>query len=392
MNAPEQLTGRVRELDGLRGLLALWVLLSHIVLWCGSAETIGGLWVNNAVEAFYILSGFAISSLLCERSQTYKGFLIGRFFRVYPVYFVCLCLAVAACALVPLILETASWRSTGYFAAVADLGEKERNNPYSHFLAKLLMLHGVFPRQVLPMSATTFLPPAWSISVEWQYYLVAPLLARFARSGSGLLALSAVALIANRFGHSWDNPLPAFLPLMLPLFVIGIGCYHVYAEFRSSGGHRSVRYVIPVIACVACSMLVHWHSVALVIWGLACGSLFVEGKGGIAKALSRLRRALAHPWLQFLGKVSYPLYLVHWPVIIAALWLFLRCKPAMHASEAFVWMMVVVLPLIVGVAYFLHRFIEAPCMKFGRRLSGQNVRRPRPSGLEESKLSESVRM
>lgn len=71
---------KLPELEGLRGLLALWVATSHILCWCGLAglpvpHLLSGLWANfvyaqPSVDVFVILSGFAIFHLLHEKPVT----------------------------------------------------------------------------------------------------------------------------------------------------------------------------------------------------------------------------------------------------------------------------------------------------------------------------------
>ena len=86
---------RLPELDGLRGLLAVWVWLYHAPYisgdWNSLPEVVrtflGG---DKAVDVFIILSGFVISLLLLREREPYRTFLWRRFLRLYPVYIVCL--------------------------------------------------------------------------------------------------------------------------------------------------------------------------------------------------------------------------------------------------------------------------------------------------------------
>lgn len=380
--------GHVIELDGLRGLLAVCVALSHIVLWCGFAEPpVGGrgarlygsfIYAQWTVEVFFILSGFAISYLIHTQQPTFTRFMIGRFFRIYPVYLFCAVLGLAALNITPFVLETATWRETSYFSDVRTLLLNEQSAPWQHWLAHLTLLNGALPKDVLPGAAATVLVPAWSISVEWQFYLCALLLARFVRSALGILALGGIAWLGVVSGQAWINPMPAFLPLVLPLFLIGIGSYHLYATFVAVGARRSRRYTVIVAAALAATLLLRWHTLALVIWIAAFGSLFLERSSWFARPLCALRATLAYPFFQFLGRISYPLYLVHWPLLIALLALLLYFKPAMLFSEALTWLLLAGLPLMIGAAYLLHRVIEAPFMRLGKRLSSS--RSPAPLG------------
>lgn len=372
--------GRVDELDGLRGVLALWVAISHILLWCGFAEPplsggrFGRMWDSMiyspfAVEAFFILSGFAISSLIYARPQSYLGFMTGRFFRIYPVYLLCLFLSLVLMGVTPWLLENASWRQTAYFSAVGSLSASERAHPVLHGVSHLSLLNGMVPRQVLPGSAATLLPPAWSISVEWQYYLVAPMIALFVRSAGGLLLLVGGAWLAIRYGGPWHNPLPAFFPVMLPFFLVGIGSHYLYKAFCASGGKRSSRYTALVAAALGVALLSGWEPVTMAIWAAAFGCLFVDGNGLMTRILCWVRRSLRNRWIQWLGRISYPLYLVHWPLIIVGLTLLVWWRPTMHFREAVLWMLGAGLPLILLAGFLLHKYVEAPAMRLGRQLS-----------------------
>jgi len=379
---PEQQAGRVDELDGLRGLLSLWVVLSHTFCWAGFleftaprpfqrfwAEFIGA---GAAVETFMILSGFAISFLLHKHQQSYGQFMLGRFFRIYPVYLVCLVLGLtAALFLTPFVLHTAQWRGTLYFEWNRSFSSSESSATNLHVFWHLTLLNGLIPKRLLSDATATLLVPAWSISLEWQYYLVAPLLARFVRSGFGLLFLAVLAWLGVRIGHIWANPHVAFLPAQLPLFLIGIGSYHLYEIFAKSSHRRSSAFAVPVAALLAASIVTSWHSTALTLWALGFGCIFIQGKDLFSRTLSALRAFLLHRWLQRLGRISYPVYLVHWPLIILFLAALFYCRPEISSTHALLLMLFLGVPLILFVATILHTFVERPFMTLGKRLNGR---------------------
>jgi peptidoglycan/LPS O-acetylase OafA/YrhL len=322
------------------------------------------IFAQPAVETFIILSGFAISFLLHSQSQTYWTFIRGRFFRIYPVYLVCLILGICTINLTPIILNHAAWRDTVYFQWVGSLSESERHHTIIHTLTHLTLLNGLVPKKILLNATGTLLPPAWSISLEWQYYLMAPIIAVLVCSSGRLLLLGCVAYLGMRYGEHWRNPNLAFFPAQLPLFLIGIGSYHIYARYALSG--RSIKFAIPVAAVIAGAVLLTPYSVSLTIWGLVFGSLFVTGNGLFERIFSLLRRFLLHAWLQRLGKISYPIYLVHCPVIVICLSIILILNPAISAIEAASIMFLCAIPIIVLLATLLHRFIEVPFQRFGK--------------------------
>lgn len=367
---------RVDELDGLRGLLALWVALTHILAWTGYWENplpgrLSGAWLafisaKPAVDTFIILSGFAISFLLHKRRHSYTGFMRGRFFRIYPVYLFCLVLGIGTSFLTPAITGTAVWRDTVYFDWVRTLADQESSQFGSHLFWHLTLLNGALTKEFLPGATGTFLTPAWSITLEWQYYLVAPFIARGTRSGIGLLVLGLLAFAGMHFAPHWQNAQLSFLPPQLPLFLIGIGSYHLYVWLSKNQGGRHLTS-LAAAGLILVAIIGGWHPVALVAWALGFGCILVRGDDPLGRALGIIRRVLLHPWLQHLGRISYPVYLVHWPVIILALFTLLHFFPAISSPVAFAVLFAFCMPAILISAELIHRLLEMPAMAFGKK-------------------------
>lgn len=241
----------------------------------------------------------------------------------------------------------------------------------------LTMLHGIATRGTLPESSAAFIPPAWSISLEWQYYLVAPFLALLARRGWGLLILLAVSAVAIRFQAPWINSLLAFLPPQLPLFLIGIICFQFYRWRRIKDGQGIVRKLVPLFVVMAFAGLVGNHRAALGLWAIAFGCTLPRTRATLALGLPAVRRLLLHPVLQWLGLVSYPLYLVHWPMILAMLWALLHVWPHLSQVQALLILLGAGLPLILLTAQLFHWYVEKPGMDLGRRV----IERAKPPAL-----------
>ncbi len=408
---PENRPARVDELDGLRGLLALWVALGHMCAWCGYWELhlprpFGRVWpvfieAAAAVDTFIILSGFAISFLLNAKRQSWGAFMTGRVFRIYPAYLVCLALAIGSTFLTGGILETAAWKGTLYFEWIRTLATNESTAFAAHTFWHLTLVNGVLFKTFLTGATGTILTPAWSITLEWQYYLVAPLVARLVKSVWGLLPLAAVAYLALYYNQKhdliWQNPQLAFFPVHLPLFLIGIGSYHLYAAWGT--GKKSALVFLGAIAVLLLIGLVpfgnpgakisasnalrhvvsmlHQHAVGLGIWAVAFGCILVKGESLPGQVAGFFRGTLLHPWLQQLGKISFPLYLVHWPIIIGILSMLLHFAPGISQGKALAVLMVTGVPLVLVAARLLHVFVEVPGMALGKK-----VARPAPSVIQ----------
>jgi peptidoglycan/LPS O-acetylase OafA/YrhL len=383
-SSPQPASGpaRVDELDGLRGLLALWVAFSHIFAWSGFWENplpgrLASSWLvfvgaGPAVETFIILSGFAISFLLHKRVQSYGSFMRGRFFRIYPVYLLCLIIAAGTSLLTPAIIETAGWRGTIYFRWVEQLAAQEASSFWQHVFWHLTLLNGLLTKEFLPGATGTLLVPAWSITLEWQYYLIAPFLARGVRSGAVLVGIGVIAMVGDHYSALWQNPQLSFFPAQLPLFLIGIGSYHLYAKLSDNGGLRPLPSFCAA-ALLLTGVLSGWYPVALAAWAAGFGCILVKGSDPLARFLALIRRVLLHRQLQYLGKISFPLYLIHWPVIILLLSILLKVRPSISSSGALVVLLVTAIPACLLAAHFIHILIEKPAMDFGRKFD----RRPR---------------
>jgi peptidoglycan/LPS O-acetylase OafA/YrhL len=371
---------RIDELDGLRGLLALWVAVSHIFCWCGFSNLpntmlncIRNAWIrfsyaSGAVDTFIILSGFVISFLLHTRPQSYRQFLTARFFRIYPVYLACLLLGFGAAFLAPFILENASWRANQYFLLYQNPSSVSLlARPFSYLATHLTLLFGLIPEKILPFTAIALLAPAWSISLEWQYYMIAPLLARLICTRTGLIILGLVGWCDFIYSHFWSD---AFLPAKLPLFLVGIGSYHLYAE-----AYRFVKFKcasMVVIAVLVAVITFSWHWIALAIWTLVFGGLLVgqadfNDQDEWVRWLLCGRQVLLHPALQKLGHLSYPLYLIHWPLIIFLLSGLLRWRPQATSFEALSFMVVLGTPVMLLTAWLLHTFVESPMIQWSKK-------------------------
>jgi len=372
---------RVDELDGLRGMLALWVAISHIVCWCGFSlfplalphvlrSTANGLWqqfsyANGAVDTFIILSGFAISFMLHARPQTYGQFMTGRFFRIYPVYLLCLLAGLFTVQLMPFVLQSASWHDADYFSTcVRPVLESEQARPKAHLLSHFTLLYGLIPNQMLPNAIYSLLAPAWSITLEWQYYLLAPLLAWLVCRPSGLILLGVVCCGSLVYERYWSG---SFLLQKLPLFLVGIGSFQLYthAPALRRFAHRPFVFAGLLLAILA----VQWHWVALLVWLGVFGAVLADPDQPAEQFLLRPRRWLLSPAWQFIGKISYPLYLVHWPVIIGLLAGLISWCPGISQIQALAILLVAGLPVIVLSAWLLHRWVEKPLMRYGKKFA-----------------------
>jgi peptidoglycan/LPS O-acetylase OafA/YrhL len=386
---------RVPELDGLRALLAWWVVVYHARgPMFSSIEQIhfgplgildrGGL----AVDVFMILSGFVIAFLMDRSHERAAPFLLRRFLRLFPAYVACL---------VPMlflqgVLESNIRANQGLlepavFATLIRGIAEPMQNLAAQIGAHLLMLHGAIPETWLYNSAGAFLQPAWSISLEWQFYLAAPLafwLLRRGRPGIAIALLVTAVAFATR--NIWPRGLfgvyGAFLPLNLHWFAVGIGSFHVFRRVAHTRPAPALLARAPGAVGIALLGLVAiqtarlgvarattpalWFPMAL--WCLVFAVLLAGLGGGAGPIASAVARALRWRPLHFLGGISYSTYLVHWPVLTLCQAAFRNLTDASPVQTLALHVMVS-FPLIAAASWLLYRWVEAPAIELGRRLA-----------------------
>ena len=355
---------RIEEFEGLRGLLAMWVFATHIVSisgfpWASFRQPVRT-FVNGAfaVDVFIILSGFVISMLISARREPYKLFVARRFLRLFPAYLVCV---VAA-----------------FVLGLADVVPQiyRESQLAAHAIAHLTMLHGAVPNRVLPHAASAFLDPAWSISTEWQFYLLIPLFfAAFKfRPLLAWVGLLVVALLGSRLTHrfgSWDHM--AFVPLKLNFFAIGIFSYFVFMWMEGNKElFREVgRYFTITFLAFALMFSVVTSQLGLYIWLVVFGSVLAVRLNDCTAFDKSISAALKSKFLQWLGTISYSVYLSHNILIWITIKFLKTAFPEISRLPLLLGVVVFSIPLTLIVSFVLFHIVETPAIRFGKRLENR---------------------
>jgi len=370
----------LKIIDGLRAWLALWVIIAHVMLGAGYTSESTGLrrvlqQGHLAVGVFMIISGFVIFMLLQKREENYRQFITRRFFRLFPAYGVFLIAAVAT-------IDLKLWAVTAgpaylanqipfYQSATAEYWQTLPWNLPLH----LSMLQGLLPDSLLgPYAQQAYLPPAWSISLEWQFYLVAPLifLAVTTARSWGRLLLAFVVILLIYAGHHYTWSL-SFLPFNVDHFAVGIISCFVYEKIKPWCGEKINRDIMfPTALVLAISLYLfalRQHSFIPLCGWLLFFALLLENSASIS---SRLHLLFTNPPAQFIGRISYSVYLSHWTVMILMQATIVKFIPPLEQRTHFLVLLVLTLLGTVGVSALSYRFIETPAMRWGKRLARQS--------------------
>lgn len=375
----------VREFEALRGMLAIWVLVGHVA----SAVAIHGrlfqerFYNEHAVDVFIILSGFAITALIDKRPEPYHLYIARRALRIFPAYLFYLAISVAVAG-VAVQIWAASPDGSMKAARVGIAADTLAYWPW-HLLAHVTGLHGLVPPRFLPFTDYAFLGQAWSISLEWQFYLMAPLLL-------GLLARpvswSRIAvLIVLAFAVAVVSPaLPeSFLSKWLVDFGVGITSFY-FMKRRALDDPFVKSLPLPQLWLVGVGLCIFQRSVDYLPLALWLTAMLVivsarEGRGAVFERMSAI--ACSRP-LQWLGSMAYSLYLSHMLVLLLALATLPRLGISSPWAQAG-YLLVVTLVGSLIVSRLSYLYIERPFHEFGRSLGRREPVASEPAAINKKR-------
>jgi len=311
-----------------------------------------GHWQSYAVTLFFVLSGFLITYLLLEEKTktgtvSLKNFYLRRILRIWPLYYLIIIVTIVLSKFVPEI-------------ALPEIP------------GTTLTLYGFLLANVASLTVTLVTPlsPLWSIGVEEQFYALWPVIIK--KSANALWALVGViavylaikgvfavskydavnALIAETridcmaiggIGAVILRERPKLMPLLYSKFV-QISCWGIFF-------YSSLRRPIHIRSSID-------HELYAVIFVIIILNVSTN-EGSIID--------LEKPILDFLGKISYGLYVYHMLVIFILRTIVKFFLPQMATSYFFIY--AAVLSGTIAAAYLSYRYFELPFLRLKDRFS-----------------------
>jgi peptidoglycan/LPS O-acetylase OafA/YrhL len=378
---------RLDTIEGLRGYLALWVVVCH-VLWAAGIPLDDRLWGvlrvlrdgAFAVDIFVIVSGFVIFLLLDTQKATYQQFVLRRYFRLFPLFIALFIVSIPISRLSMWNASHAAQYLTPEQAIV--LGETMTSwwqNLYTHIPLHLLLLHGTVPESFLADAPGAFLIPAWSVSLEWQFYLLAPLAYKMATSSSrfvqlALLGICALMYVGARSFAPGVN-YGAALPFHIEYFVLGGASYFLYK--RRSRMEQPNAWFVLTGSISAILLATHGPSWAIPIglWFAFLGVILEQPSSLTSRATSLI---FTNALSQHLGKISYSIYLSHILVITFMQYVLLAWLPDLSLAGHIFVLLSLTVTVTIALSTALHRCVEAPGIAWGRSVA-RSIATPRRS-------------
>lgn len=363
-------TGRIPELDGIRGLAIILVLVWHYLqgmIVPQSGQTLGVLkqvlgFTWSGVDLFFVLSGFLIAGILIDnrdKKNYFSTFYIRRVCRIFPLYYLNLVLFTMLGALA--LYQSPPLSGLLQVTAVPDWS-------YWAFVQNIYM--GTY---------TTFGPEwlavTWSLAVEEQFYLALPLIIRFFPV-SWLayvfiwFALMAIFLRYSMPGFSAyiQTPWRADSLMAGALLALLVRQQGFSASVTGTVGRRIVYALFGFLLVGA--LLTNFSnqrpfSLTFTYLWLACMYallilILLLNRNGIIARCMRQRH------LRWLGGISFGVYLIHQPVNGILHGLLGKMRPALiDWSDALVTLAALLITLLL--AHLSYTYFESRITRFGHR-------------------------
>jgi peptidoglycan/LPS O-acetylase OafA/YrhL len=334
--------GRIFELDALRGIAALMVILFHF---SGPAGGRTILVLQTGVELFFMISGFVILMTL-ERVRSSREFILSRVIRLYPAYWVC-------------VTITSGLMIIFHFNTLSNIFSLR-------YLANLTMVQSWLSQPNLDDSY-------WTMIIELIFYIMMYLIYVSGKIKKiefiGVVLVIFSLFYGRYFSFVYDflNGLVfqyVGLVYFFPLFLSGILYYKI--KFEKKSALRFGLLVLCIIAQVSLFRKLEWRSTGISIAQYA-GMLFIYNSLFLLYVFDRLR-FIVNRVTVFLGFISYPLYLIHnflgVNILIPFLITYMSYWPAMIISVT----------SFIVLAYLIYRLVEKPAISYFRKKWLNNIK------------------
>lgn len=353
MNAAPLPRNHYPALDGLRGLAILLVIACHNFNFIPYFE-FG--WVG--VDLFFVLSGFLITDILLRTRGTegyLRNFYIRRILRIFPLYYGVLIL---------------------FFLVTPRVAPLQVQFEYYHHTPSLAWLHLQNWLYIahIPPNDLMLMGHFWSLSVEEQFYLVWPFVVLFAATAKrlryfiyGLLAACVLLRLGSwfYFGDGYTNFQTQFMTRIDGLCVGSLVATWRLQDsaaatrkiFRFTGTVLLFHLLVMLVAKIGFPGFPHFRFLGYTSLAALFGCFVIVASNATSR---RQLSWLQTPFLTYMGRISYGLYVFHWPALTLSKILFLDrlTQNGWSYDTAYSLLSVVALVVAVIISILSYHFFE----------------------------------
>ncbi|MET3522259.1 acyltransferase family protein [Mesorhizobium abyssinicae] len=362
---------RVECLDGLRALAAMWVLVGHCLLLTGWRVPILGE-PDLGVDLFIMLSGFLMvlhyqlrqDKEPWQKPETWLKFWTRRYFRIAPLFYVMLFLALA---LGPSLYESRTVIDD-FLLRSHQAPERYLDNGLKNIVAHLLFLFGLLPN----FAYRTPLPD-WSLGLEMQFYAAFPAVMLLVRRLGWIKSAVLIAALGSLVVFVMEQmsvhfPMPSFLALKMQVFLCGMLLAGVLHPSRP----RPILYLALAMLLAALPYGGEYGLGKLLIGEVLVMGFFalvlyrmLPGMAGVVAA--RIATTLGNRFFHLMGELSFSIYLIHLLVLQpVAAFVITQYGHDLVAPLRFAIVLLIVLPTVSLLSWITYNLIEIPGQKAGR--------------------------
>jgi peptidoglycan/LPS O-acetylase OafA/YrhL len=339
------LSCRLTSLDSVRGIAAFIVTLYHCYLVLPDATRDGlsaSIWArpinvlingDASVIIFFVLSGYVLALPFFRKNRTsYLHYALRRLCRIYIPFAAATCIAAVFCRVSDIkecIAAAGSWFN------LVRWQWSGLSNFAGHFAMTKTSLDGVL----------------WSLIYEIRISMIFPALIILCRDTRvALLATAIMAVASNTALHALGEGAPWFSAdhlsstvvwtvRIVPYFVVGILLNKHSELYIFSGPHVYTSLWLDALYDLGAAMVII-----------------------LALDVRSFAALLDRSVFQWIGRISYSLYLIHLPVLLTLFYVLLG-----HVPFVFVAALAIISSLVA--ATLMHRFVEVPAINLGRRIT-----------------------
>jgi len=350
----------IREVDGLRFLAIFPVVVQHlserlernaVIEFRHGTEYIISNFVTNrgfiGVYIFFVISGFilgmpfAAHHLKGGKKVSIKSYFLRRLSRLEPPYII----VMLGITILLVVMGYYTWQEI-----------------LPHFGASILYLHSIIYH-----SWSYINPPVWTLEIEVQFYILAPLLAYLFFSiksknlrRATLVAFIVVVIVLQQYFDIMSKYTILTILAHIQYFLIGFLMADIYLMEWSNGIRKHMVFnYLSILSLMFAFWIWSWD------YNLLSRLLFISSLFLLAYSSFRatwFNRFITLPWITAIGGMCYTIYLVHLPIIEFMIQFTKNLYLTDIFTINFLLQLLILTPILMTVSMIFFLLIEKPCM------------------------------
>jgi peptidoglycan/LPS O-acetylase OafA/YrhL len=350
----------IREVDGLRFLAIFPVVVQHLserlernafIEFRQGTEYVVSNFITNrgfiGVYIFFVISGFILGMPFASyhlkegKKVSIKSYFLRRLSRLEPPYII----VMLGITILLVVMGYYTWQEI-----------------LPHFGASILYLHSIIYH-----SWSYINPPVWTLEIEVQFYILAPLLAYLFFSIKGknlrratLVTFILVVMLLQQHFDIMNRYTILTILAHIQFFLIGFLVADIYLIEWSNGIRKhAVFNYLSVFSLVFAFWIWSWD------YNLLSRLLFISSLFLLAYSSFRatwFNRFITLPWITAIGGMCYTIYLVHLPIIEFMIQFTKNLYLTDIFTVNFLLQLLILTPILMTVSVIFFLLIEKPCM------------------------------